>query len=63
LYGGTIKLLHVNNFEQFDIKPNWVLLKTKNHNPPILILKHNKNFKKIIGYNEEILLKGNKVII
>ena len=63
VYGDLFRLRYITNNSRLKIKPNWVLLKIKNHLPPVYISQYNKNYKKIIGYSTKFLNKGVKVNI
>jgi len=62
-HGESLRLGFINNLARVNIKPNWVMLKVSNHNPPIYISQYNKNFKEILGNSTQTIYKGLKVRI
>ena len=61
VHGDLFRLGYSDNKTPIELKPNWALLKVKNHAVPVYISQHNKNFKRLAGYSIEILEKGRKV--
>jgi len=56
----SVSAYNNTNWDRFNIKPNWVLFKSKNHEPPIYISKYNKQFNKMISYSTDIIKEGER---